>query len=214
MSGVDMKLDDWNQRWVDKRTGWHKSEVNPTLEKYFPTDAKPDTFFPLCGKTLDMIWVAEKGCKVRGAEFSQLAIDQFFEENSIENKEENGFRQSTSKSLDIGLKQGDFFEFPEGEKFALIFDRGSMVAVNPSDREKYAEKIKKLLRSDGKVLLSAISRDEEHLKNGPPFHLTLEDVKNAYEKIGMKVNLLGTYEDRSSLERLGLITINEIEITF
>ena len=25
-----MKLEDWNKRWVDKRTGWHRGEVNPT----------------------------------------------------------------------------------------------------------------------------------------------------------------------------------------
>jgi len=89
-----------------------------------------------------------------------------------------------------------------------------MVAVNPKDRAKYAQKIKTLLKSDGKVLLSAISRDEEHLKNGPPFHLTVDDVKNAYEKIGMKVSVLGSYEDRSSIDRLGVITINEIQISF
>jgi thiopurine S-methyltransferase len=102
--------------------------------------------------------VAQKGCQVRGAEFSQLAIDQFFEENKIANKEENAFIQSTESSFDIALKQGDFFEYPDNQKFELIFDRGSMVAVNPKDREKYAQKIKTLLKSDGKVLLSAISR--------------------------------------------------------
>jgi len=161
-----------------------------------------------------MIWAAKKGCQVRGAEFSQLAIDQFFEENKIANKEENGFIQSTESSLDIALKQGDFFEYPDTQKFEFIFDRGSMVAVNPKDREKYAQKIKTLLKSDGKVLLSAISRDEEHLKSGPPFHLTINDVKNAYEKIGMKVDVLGSYEDRSSIDRLGVITINEIQISF
>ena len=173
-----MKLDDWNQRWIDNRIGWHRGEVNQTLEKYFPSGERPSTFFPLCGKTLDMIWyisnlliwiffeplisfhsrVAQKGCQVRGAEFSQLAIDQFFEENKIANKSENGFIHSTESSFDIALKQGDFFEYPDDHKFELIFDRGSMVAVNPKDREKYAQKIKTLLKSDGKVLLQAISR--------------------------------------------------------
>lgn len=209
-----MKLDDWNQRWIDNRIGWHRGEVNQTLEKYFPSGERPSTFFPLCGKTLDMIWVAQKGCQVRGAEFSQLAIDQFFEENKIANKSENGFIHSTEPSFDIALKQGDFFEYPDDHKFELIFDRGSMVAVNPKDREKYAQKIKTLLKSDGKVLLQAISRDEEHLKNGPPFHLTIDDVKNSYEKIGMKVNVLGSYDDRSSIDRLGVIKINEIQISF
>lgn len=51
----DMKLDDWGNRWVDKRTGWHKSVTNEQLIKYFPSGAKR-VFVPLCGKSVDLLW--------------------------------------------------------------------------------------------------------------------------------------------------------------
>lgn len=34
-------------------------KINPTLEKYFPDNKKPSTFFPLSGKTVDMIWYVD-----------------------------------------------------------------------------------------------------------------------------------------------------------
>ena len=40
-------------------------------------------FVPLCGKTLDLIWLNEKGHTVMGCELSEVAAKQFFEENKI-----------------------------------------------------------------------------------------------------------------------------------
>lgn len=38
---------------------------------------------PLCGKSLDMIWLAAQGNPVLGVELSQLAVEQFFDENEL-----------------------------------------------------------------------------------------------------------------------------------
>ena len=98
---------------------------------------------------------AKQGCLVRGSEFSQKAIDEFFFENAIETSH---FTNSEEDSLNISLRPGDFYLYPEDEKFEFIFDRGSMVAIDPNDREKYAEKIFNLLQDGGIVLLEAILR--------------------------------------------------------
>ena len=45
----------------------------------------------------------------------------------------------------IRIYQGDFFNMPEDGKFSefdCIWDRASMVAINPPDREKYAKKLR------------------------------------------------------------------------
>ena len=41
-------------------------------------------FFPLCGKTWDIKWIASMGHDVIGVESNQKAIEQFFTEMSIE----------------------------------------------------------------------------------------------------------------------------------
>ena len=40
-------------------------------------------FVPLCGKSLDMVWLAQQGHRVIGAELSQRAIDDFFAERGL-----------------------------------------------------------------------------------------------------------------------------------
>ena len=37
---------------------------------------------PLCGKSLDMVWLAAQGHEVLGVELAPLAVEQFFAENA------------------------------------------------------------------------------------------------------------------------------------
>ena len=46
-------------------------------------DGTCSVFVPLCGKSLDMVWLLEQGFSVTGCEISELAVQQFFTENSI-----------------------------------------------------------------------------------------------------------------------------------
>ena len=39
---------------------------------------------PLCGKSLDMIWLAQQGHRVIGVELSDVAVESFFSENGLE----------------------------------------------------------------------------------------------------------------------------------
>ena len=38
---------------------------------------------PLCGKSLDMVWLAAQGHEVLGVELAPLAVEQFFAENEL-----------------------------------------------------------------------------------------------------------------------------------
>ena len=48
-----------------------------------PPSYTPSVFVPLCGKTLDMVWLSEQGFNVVGCEISEVAAQQFFNENNI-----------------------------------------------------------------------------------------------------------------------------------
>ena len=37
---------------------------------------------PLCGKSLDMVWLAEHGHTIIGTELAEIAVDQFFADRS------------------------------------------------------------------------------------------------------------------------------------
>ena len=68
----DDRLDLWRGRWTDQRFGWHKSNVNEHLLKYFDMlkngKEKLKILFPLCGKSLDLVYCYNQGHTVIGIE--------------------------------------------------------------------------------------------------------------------------------------------------
>ena len=57
--------------------------MNPQLEPYLLPELSDEgeiVFVPMCGKSLDMVWFAEQGCRVIGVELSSLAAKDFFDE--------------------------------------------------------------------------------------------------------------------------------------
>jgi thiopurine S-methyltransferase len=86
----------------------------------------------------------------------------------------------------VTLLKGDFFELDEtttGGRFDVIFDRASMVAIEPSLREQYVKTMSKLIAPGGKLLLVVIERrsgTEEDL-TGPPFSIPETEVRRLYE---------------------------------
>ena len=74
----------WHQRWVSEQIGFHQEQINPYLQRFWPALAlQPGNtvFVPLCGKSRDMLWLAEQGFGVLGVEVSPLAVEAFFAEN-------------------------------------------------------------------------------------------------------------------------------------
>ena len=105
----------WHERWQKKETGFHQPAVNDLLQLYWSRlglEAGSEVFVPLCGRSLDMVWFADQGHRVIGAELSQIAIDEFFAER--------GFTPATSTNASFNVKSagpfeiwcGDFFDLP------------------------------------------------------------------------------------------------------
>lgn len=204
----------WFDRWNSNQLGWHLKSVNPALLKYLPDvlgrlkkDVNISVFVPLCGKTLDMVYLATTlSAKVVGVEGVPKAIDEFIIENpSLQIiKPTLGERNEPPKfsrylGTNIELLTGDFFKLlpedvssiastaaqGEPQLFDLVWDRGSMVAIEPKLRDTYVKVLSRLVRPGGIILLSAFDRrsgTEEAKKGGPPFSLNETQIRELYEK--------------------------------
>ncbi|XP_062266455.1 probable thiopurine S-methyltransferase isoform X2 [Platichthys flesus] len=182
-----MALGEWEERWQTDRIGFHQPHVHKLLEENVDKVLAGRTgvrfFFPLCGKAVDMKWLADMGHTVVGVEISEKAIKQFFEENNLTYSEEPvaaapGAKVFKSSEKNISLYQCDLFNFSssiEGE-FGAIWDRGALVAINPRDREKYASLIISLMAKDCRYLLDTLQYNPE-LYKGPPFLVPDEQVQ-------------------------------------
>ncbi|XP_016011351.1 thiopurine S-methyltransferase isoform X2 [Rousettus aegyptiacus] len=163
------------------------------LKKYLDTFLKGESglriFFPLCGKAVEMKWFADQGHSVVGVEISELAIRDFFTEQNLSYSEEPimeipGAKVFKSSSGNISLYCCNIFDLPRANvgKFDRIWDRASFVAVNPGDRERYADIMMSLARKGFRYLLSVVSYDPtKHA--GPPFYVPEAEVKSLFGSV-------------------------------
>ncbi|XP_044026541.1 probable thiopurine S-methyltransferase isoform X2 [Siniperca chuatsi] len=185
-----MALGEWEERWQEDRTGFHQPHVHKMLENNIDKVVAGRTgvrfFFPLCGKAVDMKWLADMGHSVVGVEISEKAIKQFFEENSMTYSVEPvpaipGAKVYKGSKRNISLYQCDLYNFSSSidGQFGAIWDRGSLVAINPRDREKYAALITSLMAKDCRYLLDTLLYNPE-LYTGPPFFVPNEQVHSLF----------------------------------
>ncbi|XP_056596724.1 probable thiopurine S-methyltransferase isoform X2 [Triplophysa dalaica] len=186
-----MALSEWEERWQTGRTGFHRPIVHKFLEKYLDKIVHGQKsirfFFPLCGKAVEMKWLADMGHTVVGVEISEKGIKQFFEDQSLRYNEEPvpeipGAKVFKSADGKISIYQCDLYKFSSAiaGKFGGIWDRGAMVAINPCDRQKYAALLTSLMESDCRYLLDTVEYNPEQHK-GPPFLVTEDVLKQLFE---------------------------------
>ncbi|XP_043836616.1 thiopurine S-methyltransferase isoform X2 [Dromiciops gliroides] len=165
-----LTLEYWLQKWDQHNIGFHQEHGNQLLRKHMNTFLNGRkglrVFFPLCGKAVEMKWFADLGHSVVGVEISELAIREFFTEQNLSYSEESvagisGAKVFKSSSGTITLYCCSIFDLPRADvgKFDRIWDRGSLVAINPGDRECYARLMLSLVGKDFHYLLATLSYD-------------------------------------------------------
>ncbi|XP_028819254.1 probable thiopurine S-methyltransferase isoform X2 [Denticeps clupeoides] len=172
-------------------------------------------FFPLCGKAVDMKWLADMGHSVVGVEFSEKGIRQFFEEQNVSYEEAAvpdlpGAKLFKSTDGKISLYQSDIYNFSStiAGKFGAIWDRGSLVAINPCDRNRYAALITSLMDKDCRYLLDTFLYNPE-LYKGPPFFVSDEEVEHLFGQM-CDIELLESVDALSDkFKKWGLDAITE-----
>lgn len=131
---------------------------------------------------------AEQSCKAPSDGESALATASFF------------------RGKNISFLLGDLFDFmgmtndersncinrglPEAEQkksqFDAIYDRASMIAIEPSKRQDYVALLGSILRPGGSILLVTIEKrtciKEESKLSGPPFSIEEKTVRQFYER--------------------------------
>ncbi len=171
-----MEHEFWHERWASGQTAFHQPEVNGHLTTFWPRLSHPtntDVLVPLCGKSLDMIWLAGQQCRVIGVELSQQAVDAFFEENAIARTIETRGAFTVSIADGIEIWCGDFFQLPADitRNVKAVYDRGALVALPEDMRGRYASHLAQLLQSGTESLLLCVNYDQSEM-GGPPFAIS------------------------------------------
>ena len=176
----------WHDRWRTGQIGFHQSAVDRHLRRHWPELGLSNSsrvFVPLCGKSLDLLWLRERGHSVAGVELSAVALEYFCMEQGV---------LATRRTLDhfdvyeaerVELYRGDFFKLaPELlGTFSAIYDRASLISWTPELRSAYVAQVAALSKPGTLTLLIVMEYPQAQMP-GPPFSISAEDIDRLYSE--------------------------------
>ena len=166
MSSRDNPL--WLQLWRDRRLEFHQLKVNPLLVRFWAQSGQSPgsrVFIPLCGKSLDMIWLAEQGHEVIGIELSPIAVEDFFRENNLQPVKIKKGEFIEWKSGNISILCGDYFSLQKKDigRIDIVYDRAALTALPEDIREHYVSHLRSIISRKTSVFLLTIEDAEDDL---------------------------------------------------
>ena len=180
----------WQTRWQEKRIGFNQSDVNPLLIKYFSELNLPvgsRIFVPLCGKSIDMVWLAHQGFDVVGIELVESAVQEFFIEQDIaytitEHDKHPNIKcyQGKISEQTIDLWIADIFALSSDDigHVDAVYDRAALIAMPAELRTQYSQQVINLSQNAPQLLLT-LNYDQNE-RAGPPFSISQEQVQQYY----------------------------------
>lgn len=179
-----MEHDFWHARWRQDQIGFHQPDVNRHLREHWPAlgvTPPARVFVPLCGKSLDLLWLRMQGCEVVGIELSEVAVKAFFAEQGMTPEREAAGPFERWRCEGIELLCGDFFALTAADlgRIDAVYDRASLIALPEAMRGRYVAHLHGLLPPATPQLLVTLEYDQS-LMSGPPFAVLESEVERHY----------------------------------
>ncbi|MDV7104323.1 thiopurine S-methyltransferase [Vibrio sp. TH_r3] len=172
----------WHSKWASNQIGFHLDDVNPLLIKFWDKvrpNASDKVLVPLCGKSEDLIWLAQRHQSVQGVEISDIAVRSFFSEHFYTPMV---VKLDASHELyqfdELSIYVGDFFTAPI-ENVDIVYDRAALVALPEDMREEYVNRLKTVLNQGGRILLVTLDYVQTEM-SGPPFSVADAELRRLF----------------------------------
>lgn len=181
----------WQSRWQSGRTGFNQEAANPLLTRYFSKlqlKVGGRVFVPFCGKSVDMIWLAEQGYHVVGSELVEDAVLAFFQDHHLDftvtpHLSHPGIRfyQGKINHQTITLITGDMFALSAKDLGVIdgVYDRAALIAMPETMRPVYSEQVQNLSQFAPQLILT-LNYDQSAWQ-GPPFSVTPKQLLGYYQ---------------------------------
>ena len=163
----------WQERWARSQIGFHQEKVNGYLRRHWARLGLSEdaaVLVPLCGKSLDLAWLAEQGHAVIGVELAERAVQDFFAERDVQPQiaQHGAFKIYQAGKLRILC--GDFFALSREDvaECQAFYDRAALIALPPQMRQRYVAHLQAILPHACQGLLVTLVYDQQRM-DGPPF---------------------------------------------
>lgn len=173
----------WHRKWERNEIAFHEGSANLRLVEHFAALSLPEgarVFVPLCGKTLDIPWLLERGCRVAGAELSETAVRQLFATLEVEPRISQIGQLKHYHHEQIDIFAGDLFDL-SGDLLGpvdAVYDRAALVALPGDMRRRYAAHLAEITGRAPQLLICY--EYDQAAMDGPPFSVVPAEVNQLY----------------------------------
>lgn len=190
----------WHDKWKTKQIGFHQNDINKLLLKHWPSlELAPNSsiLVPLCGKSLDLVWLRSQGHRVVGIELSEIALDELAQ--SLTDK--LGLKISKSNLDQEGLTakyEGEGILLLAGDIFAVtsqmigaisaVYDRAALVALPADMRQTYCKHLQAICQQAAQLLFTFDYNQSQ--MSGPPFSVPAAEIHTHYQPYYQAIELL------------------------
>ncbi|MEL7296570.1 MAG: thiopurine S-methyltransferase [Pseudomonadota bacterium] len=188
----------WLSRWQDGRIGFHEAATNQHLLTHWPALTQVSSagvFVPLCGKSLDMLWLAARHTEVVGVELSPIAVRDFFAEAGLSPIVTEHGDLACWQAQNLYIYVGDFFvlsaQHLRGARF--VYDRASLIALPESIRPKYQRHLLELMPSDVLGLTVTVDYPQSEM-SGPPFAVSDAEIRELAGACNMSIEAIAEHD--------------------
>lgn len=175
----------WHDFWSrEGNPGFHEEQGNSFLKQFLPQfNLTPGDhiFLPLCGKTVDLLWLANQGFSVSGVELSEVAVKAFFAESGLDYQVESMEDFTCYYTDKIKLYHGNFIDLKPWHLSScrLVYDRAALIAIEPDIRHLYSQHMLHIIPETADMLVILLEYDQSVI-SGPPFSVTQREVAAYY----------------------------------
>lgn len=143
----------WSNRYQNNQTGWDLGEISTPIKTYFDQVTNKDIqiLIPGCGNGHEAEYLYKSGFK--NVHIIDLAIEPL-----------NQFKARNRNFPIEHIHHGDFFDHEN--RYDIIVEQTMFCAIDPSLRQKYADKISELLNHQGKLIGLLFNKEFD---SGPPY---------------------------------------------
>lgn len=193
-----MKQSFWQSRYEIADTGWNIGNVSTPIKEFLDQleDKELKILIPGCGFGYEAIYAHQLGFK------NVYVLDFVAEPLEM-------LRKNCPDFPEAHILQEDFFA--HAAQYDLIIEQTLFCAIDPEDREKYAQAITRLLKPGGELRGLLFDRQFE---SGPPFGGSAAEYDALFSKYFKNVSIQPCYNSIS--KRLGtevFININTPIVT-
>lgn len=157
----------WKAKWKRNDISFHQLSINPLLQQFLPQLglAKGDrVLVPLCGKSVDLQWLAQCGYHVMGIELSEIAIKSFFDTLKVTPTQKRRGRFTCWVHENLELWCGDIFDLSASDvsNVCALYDTAALTAFPATSRARYVRHLAATLPQHCRILLITDETPEQH----------------------------------------------------